>query len=228
MHLDAVIFFLNQGQKNLFKYKQMKKYPSVNTKINFDVDVIGFNKIDGSNIRAFWKSSEKQFTEFGTRTLPLKKEHKYLGGAVDMIRTKYEKELTKVFLEKKYTEVTAFFEFYGKNSFAGRHNINDVKEIVLIDLMIYKKGLIHPAEFVRDYKRVGIPAILFKGKLNEPVVAQIKNGNLAGMSAEGVVFKGRGGKKGNYPIVFKVKSKQWIDKLKELCGDDEEMFKKLL
>ena len=41
-----------------------------------------------------------------------------------------------------------------------------------------------------------------------------------------VVFKGRGGKKGNYPIMFKVKSKHPKNKLKELY-DDEELFKKL-
>lgn len=206
----------------------MKKYPSIPTKLNYETEVFGFNKLDGSNIRAFWKSSEKRFVEFGTRTLLLKPDHKYLGSAIDLIRAKYEEELTKIFTAKKYKEVTAFFEFYGPSSFAGRHDLKDEMEVVLIDLMIYKKGLVRPDEFVQDYAHLGIPEVLFQGKLDEATIEQIKAGTLPGMGLEGLVFKGRGGKKGNYPITFKIKSKQWIGRLKELCGDDEALFKKML
>ncbi len=206
----------------------MKKYPSIGTKVNTEVDVIGFDKLDGSNIRAFWKQSEKGFVEFGTRTLKLNKDHKYLGASIDLITTKYEQALTEIFLAKKYKEVTCFFEFFGQQSFAGRHELEDHKEAVLIDLMIYKKGLVHPVEFVEEYEHLGIPPVLFSGRLDEKTIELIKQGELPGMTEEGVVFKGRGGKKGNYPIVFKIKSKHWVARLKELCGDDEDLFKKML
>lgn len=206
----------------------MKKYPSIKTKIDLDTHVVGFDKLDGSNIRAFWKSSEKRFIDFGTRTLRLKRAHKYLGSSIDLIKSKYEKELTQIFLDKNYKEVTAFFEFFGNKSFAGRHNIDDKKQVVLIDLMIYKKGLIHPEEFIKDYGHLSIPSILFKGKLEESTIRLIKKGELPNMELEGVVFKGRGGKKGNYPIMFKIKSDKWITKLKDFCGEDEELFRKML
>lgn len=206
----------------------MKKYPSIGTKIDYDVDVIGFDKLDGSNIRAFWTAAEKQFVSFGTRTLVLKPDHRFLGPAIELITTKYEAVLNEIFLEKKYKEVTAFFEYYGENSFAGRHVPEDEKKAVLIDLMIYKKGLVHPEDFVQDYLHVGIPEILFRGKMDENIVLQIKEGTLPNMSEEGLVFKGRGGKKGKHPVTFKVKSNAWIERLKTLCGDDEELFRKMV
>ena len=57
----------------------MKKYPSIDKKQNFDVEVIGFDKLYGSNIRAFWTAKEQAFVKFGTRKLPLTEEHPILG-----------------------------------------------------------------------------------------------------------------------------------------------------
>jgi len=195
--------------------------------LNFDTEVYGFNKLDGSNIRAYWKSPANEFTAFGTRKLPLKQDHKILGPSIDLIRSGYEEALIQLFKAKGYREVTAFFEYFGPHSFAGRHDMKDEMQVVLIDLMIYQKGLVRPEDFVQDYGHLGIPEVLFHGKIDEATLAAIREGTLPGMGLEGVVFKGRGGKKGNYPITFKVKSKQWIARLRELCGEDEALFEKL-
>ena len=206
----------------------MKKYPSIGTKIDYETEVIGFDKLDGSNIRAFWKAADRQFVEFGTRTLRLQPDHRYLGRAIELIKERHETALTEIFLEKGYKEVTAFFEFFGDSSFAGRHELEEEKHVVLIDLMIYKKGLIHPVEFIQDYAHLEIPQVLFQGKLDETTVSQIKEGTLPNMSLEGVVFKGRGGKKGGHPVTFKVKSRAWIENLRALCAGDEALFAKML
>jgi len=47
------------------------------------------------------------------------------------------------------------------------------------------------------------------------------------MTFEGVVCKGKHVSPG-YPLMFKIKNIDWIKKLKEECGDDEEKFKELL
>jgi hypothetical protein len=47
------------------------------------------------------------------------------------------------------------------------------------------------------------------------------------MSLEGVVCKGANDKKTNMPIMFKIKSKAWLQRLKEHCKDDEALFERL-
>jgi hypothetical protein len=47
------------------------------------------------------------------------------------------------------------------------------------------------------------------------------------MTFEGVVCKGANDKKTKMPIMFKIKSQAWLDKLKEHCKEDEALFNKL-
>ena len=48
------------------------------------------------------------------------------------------------------------------------------------------------------------------------------------MTFEGVVAKGVNDKLTKMPIMFKIKSKAWLDKLKEYCKDDERLFEKTI
>lgn len=206
----------------------MKQYPSISKQIMELDHLIGFDKLDGSNIRAEWDKKSKRFTRFGSRKLLLAPEHPSLGKSIDLIRETYEEALTKRFLDLKYEKVTAFFEFFGDQSFAGHHEKDDsTQQVVLIDMIIYKKGLIHPDTFVQEFQQVGIPKILHTGKVDHELIRSIRERTLSGMSFEGVVFKGRTGKKNHLPVMFKIKSKEWLAKLKDFCRGDDKLFQKL-
>ena len=93
-----------------------------------------------------------------------------------------------------------------------------------------KAGLIPPREFVNIFGRaVETPAILHEGKVGPELIALVKSSILDGMTFEGVVCKAGNPnrKKTSHPLMFKVKSNAWLDKLKDYCHGDNRMFEKL-
>lgn len=47
------------------------------------------------------------------------------------------------------------------------------------------------------------------------------------MTFEGVVAKGAWDRKKGMPLMFKWKSLAWLKKLRDVCGEDEVLFRKL-
>ncbi len=205
----------------------MKRYPSIEKKINYDIAVVGFDKLDGSNIRAEWQRG-KGFTRFGSRRRILDPADETLGRAPDLIRAKYGRGLEEIFQEQGYDKVTAFFEYFGKKSFAGMHEGDDpTLDVVLIDVMPARVGLLAPEDFLTTFNSVPLPPVLFRGRVTDEIAESIRDGSFPGMTFEGVVFKGRGGKKGKLPVMFKIKNRAWLDKLKTHCGDDQALYERL-
>ena len=147
-----------------------------------------------------------------------------LSPAIGMIESK--DELTKIFIDQKWDRVIAFFEFHGPNSFAGAHEIGDEMEVTLIDVNVYKKGMVEPELFVDLFAEVGIPEVLHTGPLTSDLIDQVKASTLVGMSLEGVVCKTWNPKKRNVDM-FKIKSRAWLEKLREQCGENEKLFQRL-
>jgi len=187
--------------------------------------VITFDKLDGSNIRAEW-SRKQEFYKFGSRTQLINRNHPILGEAVDLIVEKYQKQLAKIFSAKKWERAVAFFEFYGKNSFAGSHE-NEEHKVTLIDVNVYKRGMIEPLHFIELFEEVGIPKVLHKGVLTEDLVTSVKNGTLEDMTFEGVVCKYHN-PKNKVVKMFKIKNRSWIDRLKEKCDGNDALFRRLV
>jgi hypothetical protein len=69
--------------------------------------------------------------------------------------------------------------------------------------------------------------ILYQGKLNSEIVESIRNSTLADMPFEGVVAKSALDRKTKLPLLFKIKTNAWLDKLKTKCGDDVKLFEEL-
>ena len=189
----------------------MKSYPSITTKMT-RTNVYVFDKLDGSNIRAEW-SDKKGFYKFGSRTKLIDENHPVFGEAVKLIQEKAE-QLSSIFKRQNWKRVVAFFEFHGENSFAGSHE-DEQHYVTLIDVSVYKKGMLEPRQFVQLFREVGIPNLLFTGRLNENLVTSVKNGTLEGMTYEGVVCKHVD--KGIHHM-FKVKSRAWLSRLKVMCN----------
>lgn len=201
----------------------MKTYPSIQTNLykHHDARFIAFDKLDGSNIRVEW-SKKRGFYKFGSRNKLLDSSHPLLGYSVLLIEEK-EKELASIFNANKWERVIAFFEFYGQNSFAGSHE-EEQHKVTLIDVSVYKQGFVPAPDFIKLFGDVGIPKVLYKGDLEVSFVDSVKDGSLKGMTFEGVVCKY--GVKHDYKM-FKIKSKQWLEKLKIMCNGNEALYRKL-
>jgi hypothetical protein len=203
----------------------MKSYPSIGTKFE-RTKVVAFDKLDGSNIRAEW-SSKKGFYKFGSRNQLIDRNQPILGKAVDLIVENYQEQLGSIFSTKKWERAVAFFEFYGECSFAGSHDENDEHKVTLIDVNVYKRGMIEPLHFIELFEEVGIPKVLFRGVLDERIVTEVKNGILEGMTFEGVVCKYHN-PKNKIVKMFKIKNRSWIERLKEKCDGNDALFRRLV
>jgi hypothetical protein len=201
----------------------MEQYPSI-TKTIQDLPIFAFDKLDGSNIRVEY-SRKTGFQKFGTRHRLLDENDERFGDAIPIFRETLEETLTKLFLKHRFEKATAFLEYVGENSFAGYHE-NETHKLVLFDIHVYKRGILPPKEFLRAVgDLVETPAVLYVGKANSHLVEAVKTSTLDGMTFEGVVCKGE---RKTRPVMFKLKSQAWLDRLKGKCGEDERLYKELM
>jgi hypothetical protein len=203
----------------------MKEYPSISHKIQLGLPIYAFNKLDGSNIRAEW-NPKNGFYKFGSRNRLLGTDQPFLPESIYIIREKFEDSLHDIFKKQRYLSAVAFFEFYGKNSFAG-HHVEEPHDVALIDISPSKKGIITPQEYTDIYGHLHIAPILYIGNANQPFVDSVRNSTLEGMTEEGVVCKAKHPKKGPV-IMFKIKTFKWLQKLKDYCKDDEQLYQRLV
>lgn len=202
----------------------MKTYPKTNY-YNIDNDLFGtdclvFDKLDGTGCRAEW-SKKKGWYKFGTRTEMIDKNHPIFGKSIPLFLEKYSENLDKIFRDKykKVENFVVFSEYVGPNSFAGRHEPDDTMDIILFDVNQYKKGFISPWEFVDNFSSVGIPEIIYEGKLTDELIDNVKK-DIFGLK-EGVIIKGLSKTKKDGEIVWRIKAKtiKWLNLIKERLGE---------
>ncbi|MBW3020795.1 hypothetical protein KY334_05845 [Candidatus Woesearchaeota archaeon] len=204
----------------------MKQYPSIDRTISSSLDIYAFNKLDGSNIRVEW-TRKNGFEKFGSRRQLIDERTPILGESIQIFNFLYKDQLHEIFKENRWQKVTCFLEFHGDNSFAGTHQ-NEQHRLTLFDVQIHKKGFLLPREFLKTFKDVKTAKLLYTGKCNQPFIESVENGTLEGMTFEGVVCKANKYKTPGVPYMFKVKNKEWIEKLKIKCEGNEKLFKELL
>jgi hypothetical protein len=204
----------------------MKYYPSITKEIRHDIYIYAFDKIDGSNIRAEW-NSKKGFYKFGTRNQLTDEKTMPFGRAIPLLRDKYESDLAKVFNQHGWKDAMCFFEFWGASSFAGTHDFDKPMDITLIDVNPYKQGILDPSQFIDNFGHLDIARVCYQGYVSVELFDQVKQSTLPGMTFEGIVCKGANDKKTKMPIMFKIKSQAWLNRLKEYCQGDERLFEKL-
>lgn len=201
----------------------MKHYPSISKEIRHDLYIYAFNKIDGSNIRAEW-NNKRGFYKFGTRNQLTDEKTMPFGRSIPLLRKKYEADLAKVFKERGWKDAICFFEYWGASSFAGNHDFEKPMDITLIDVNPYKKGILVASDFIKLFGHLDIPRVCYEGYVSTELFDQVKQSTLPGMTLEGVVCKGD---EDGRPVMFKIKSKAWLDKLREFCKDNESLFERL-
>lgn len=205
----------------------MKSYPSIATsRRHAPRHVWGFDKLDGSNIRVEW-NLKQGFYKFGTRTRLLAPGDKVFGGIPDLFAETCAEPLHRIFREQRWKKVLVFFEFWGPGSIAGSHDLSTPKTLSLIDAAPDNRGLLHPRAFLDVFDgKVETAPLLYSGPLTEEVVEDVRQGDLPGITHEGVVFKGPPTKPGR-PWMTKVKTEAWLEALREFCGGDKSLFEKL-
>lgn len=205
----------------------MKSYPSITTTIDFSKPYYLFDKLDGSNIRAEW-APKKGFSKFGSRTQLLTPDQAVLYPSIEAFKAKYAEELEERFRKAKYERAVVFFEWLGPNSFAGSHpDPLDQMDTVVIDIAVYKKGILPPEQFLKVMEGLHHPPVLHKGRISEEMFQSVRTRTLPGMTFEGVIGKGEFVQKEGGPIMFKIKSNDWLNKLKEICNGDEALYQRL-
>lgn len=192
---------------------------------------ICFDKFDGSNIRMEW-DRKNGWHKFGTRTQLFDKTSEQWGHAIDVFNQTYADDLIKVFSDKYFrsvSKVTVFCEYFGPSSFAGWHDYEELKtkgELVLFDVEIYKKGFMVPRDFINYFGHLKIPAVIYVGNFNNQLIEDVKAGKYP--VYEGVVAKGVIGKKGGKLWMAKIKTRKWLDDLKNKAKLDESFKKSLV
>jgi hypothetical protein len=187
----------------------MKQYPSIPTTGKEILSAYVFDKLDGSNLRFEW-DQKLGWHKFGTRQQMLLPNHPTFGGAIEMFLETFAQPLEQIATTKRWQNLTAFCEFYGANSFAGFHEPDDQKTLSLLDVQIYKRGLLLPEEFLELF--VGLPTPHFLGihHWNKDFLERVRLNQLEGITFEGVI--GKAGT-GHGREMQKAKTQAWRDRV---------------
>lgn len=205
----------------------MKHYDSIDRWDDkyFGHNVYGFDKIDGSCIRIEWNrklSKKSQFTygfgKFGTRGELITNWRNPYTEAVNIFMEKYSQPLDKIFNEnivfRGLDKITVFSEFYGPGSFAGFHNWEEEHDLVIFDMFLFRKDFLPPGMFIDIFGHLNIPKVIYKGILDENLIKDVQNNKFN--LIEGLVLKGVKDKK---VFMMKVKTWDWLNKVRELYGE---------
>ena len=200
--------------------------------------VWGFNKLDGQNFCEMYHPKTIKFGPYGSRTTTVDETSDQFGDTVRWIKnSNYEEILNRIVRNNRgkkgifngIDEITFFFEWYGENSFAGRHQDGDEMHLALIDVFLKKKGYMEPKDYYELFNGSGVelPELIYTGPLTAEIISDIQNNDWTKPDAkyptvkEGVVFKRSTMMKGQRRPSVKVKTKWWIDKLHSMYSEEE-------
>lgn len=197
----------------------MKSYPTIPGSSQAPhKPCIAFVKYDGSNLRWEW-SRKKGWWKFGTRKRLFDATDRTFGEAPNLFLNKVAPLIEKVIGKAKELRgspaITVFTEFLDPHSFAGQHRTGEPKELRLIDVCVYKQGILGPRLFLDLFGHLPFVAeVVYEGNLNKQFVEDVREGRYD--VDEGVVCKGGHGHK---LWMCKIKTNAYREKLKRLYGE---------
>lgn len=207
----------------------MIEYPSIqNSSKAPRKECIAFDKLDGSNFRAKW-TQKRGFDVFGTRTQLIDETTLYWSDMVHVFKNTLDEKLDEIFRKefRNEREICVFGEYFGAKSFAGRHDLNEEKKIVVFDILVGHKlrKFIKPRQFVKLLDgQVEIPRVVYEGNLNEDFIARVRADEFN--TFEGVICKGTqsvGNASGGIWMA-KIKTQRYLDSLKASFGEEWEKY----
>lgn len=200
--------------------------------------VWGFNKLDGQNFCVTYKPKHKIWGPYGSRTRTVDENDEQFGQTVKWFQDSNYKPILENLVAnnrgKKQVlngidEMTFFFEWYGENSFAGRHQEGDEMHLALIDVFLKKKGYMEPKDYYQIFNDHGVelPELVYTGPLSSEIIERVRENDWTQEGAdfpnvkEGVVFKRSTMMKGQRRPSVKVKTKWWLNKLHSMYTEEE-------
>jgi hypothetical protein len=199
----------------------VKSYPSIPGSIGQDFRAIPgayiFDKLDGSQVRAEW-TKKAGWAKFGTKKRLLDTTDEHLGEAVTVFRATMEEGLTRLARDNRWRHLVVFMELHGPGSFAGQHVEGEEKTLTLFDLCPDKRGVLGPRQFLRLTRKLKVPVVELLDQRNwtQGFVQEVREGNVPGVTFEGVVGKAGDGHK---LVMAKAKTQAWIDKVYATFGE---------
>jgi hypothetical protein len=191
----------------------MLQYPEIagSAKAPLGKPCIAFYKYDGSNLRFEW-SPKRGWYKFGTRTQLIDEKTPIYGSAIPQFLSEMGDEIETRCrdIERGLQRIVAFCEYFGPQSFAGKHVPGDQMESRLIDVSLYKRGFMAPRQFMNAFGDWSFAAkVIYQGNLNKQFIDDVRAGVYPVW--EGVVAKGDG-------WMVKIKTQAYLQKLKEVFG----------
>lgn len=195
----------------------MKEYPSIQTGCVRRFRAHIFDKIDGSNLRFEWTKKRGWFKR-GTRTRLFDETDPVFGCAIALFENGLAGPIADVAKAQRWEKVVVFAEFHGPSSFAGIHLPDDPKSLALFDVSPLRKGILPPAEFLKLFGHLEITRFLGIENWNREYADRVRNGEVEGVTFEGVVAKGMVDRE---LVMEKAKTRAWIEKVKALRSPEE-------
>ena len=193
----------------------MKTYPSIigPTRLAPHLPCVAFYKYDGSNLRFEW-NPKTGWAKYGTRWRLFDHTDTDFGCAVEIFHRQYANDIEHIFRKNKdyhgIQRATVYCEFYGPSSIGGWHDPNEAKQLMLLDVDVYKRGLIAPREFIKNFSHLESARIIYEGNFGKQLVEDVRNDKYP--VKEGIVAKGW---HKNKQWMVKVKTKSWLIEIRE-------------
>lgn len=210
----------------------MKLYPSISNSSKAPrKECLVFVKEDGTNFSAKW-THKQSFDTFGIgkKGQLVSEETPFWSRAVKVFKNKYSEILDGYFRQSKdyrnFREITVFGEFFGPNSFAGRHVDEENQDIKIFDILVGHKNhkFLLPQDFLKEFSPIiPTPDFIYRGNLTDALIQEVRQGSLNGHELnEGVICKGieRSGAYMGGVWMCKIKTQKYFDKLKEKFGEE--------
>lgn len=190
-----------------------------------------FEKYDGTNIHWAW-NFELGWHAFGTRRnrfdldemgiRAFHKSHVGMEGIVELFHNTLAPKLESAFKDRPAygrEDLLAFTEFYGPNSFAGKHLATDPKKLVLLDVQT-GADIVPPQILLEDFGDCDLATLVYEGKLTGKFAEDVRTGKYPVF--EGVVCKG--GESSANLWMAKIKTNAYMHRLKQEFQDGWEAY----
>lgn len=187
-----------------------------------------FEKFDGSRICFTWErhAGWHQLESNDPRLAP---GSELLDEAEAMFETQFAEAIPELlYRHKEYrllNTAVACCEFYGSQTFAGRHLAQDARRLKLFDIYLPGyDGFMPPLEFITYCSHLQIPRLVYQGPFNRQLIQDVYH-NALGIG-EGAVVKGlrpssRQGKALHEVWMAKIKTRKWLLELRRRAEADQ-------
>lgn len=201
----------------------LKDYPSIPRSVGQTFREIPnayiFDKLDGTSHRSEW-NKKRGWYKHGLRhtrndeTNPLP----FFASVPENFEIRLAEPLTRICHDQRWQNVVVFFEFWGTQSLAGFHVLDDPKFLTVFDVAVGDE-ILDPATFRKLFEdKVPTARCLGRANWTRGYVDLIRHGMVEGITSEGAVAK-LGTR--HEIIRAKAKTQAWIDRVLARHGEAE-------